>query len=176
MTTPDRDGSKPRMRPTDPAMLAVTALVAAAVAWLLISSNYGSIPRLPWVPPTFLLCLAIVDGILAPGIRARIEHRPGTAPVNPLVAARLVVLAKTSALAGALFGGLYAGFTLWLVTELGTLRQVSDDLPQAALGLFGSAALVVTGLALERACRVPEDSSPDDEESTGDDESAPEVL
>src|SRR3954454_24645496 len=130
MTT-DRDESKPRMRPTDPATLVVAALLTAAVAWLLISTNYGNIPRLPWVPPAFLLCLAVVEGIHAPGVRARIARRPGTTPINPLAAARLVVLAKTSVLAGALFGGLYAGFTVWLLSELGTLRQVSDDLPQS---------------------------------------------
>ena len=65
------------------------------------------------------------------------------------------MLAKASALAGALVGGLYLGTTAWLLTQRGVLAQVSDNLPQAVLGTAGSILFVAAALWLERSCRVP---------------------
>lgn len=162
--TPPTD-QQHRMRPTSVASLLVTALATAAVAWLAISRFYEEMPRLPWLPPLTLFGLALVEAVTAASTKARIERREGTVPVNPLVVAWYVVLAKASAVAGAMFGGAYAGLFVWLLAERARLAAAGDDLPRAVAGLIASAALVAGGLWLERACRVP--PGPDDESSHG---------
>jgi hypothetical protein len=154
------------MGPTRPATLVVAGLAAAAVSWLLISGFYGSFPALPWLPVVTLAALAVLEGYAAANTRARVERRPGHDPVNPLVVARFVVLAKASSLAGAIFVGFYAGMLGWLAIE--RTRAATADVPVTAGGLFASLALVATALWLERACRVPE--RPDDERPPDDQE------
>ncbi|WP_030489954.1 DUF3180 domain-containing protein [Micromonospora chokoriensis] len=160
---PPSGGSGPdrsRMGPTRISTLFVAGLAAAAVAWLLISTLYYSgIPRLPWLPVVTLAGLAVLEAYAAINTRSRIERKPGREPVNPLMVARFVVLAKASALAAAIFAGFYAGLTGWLFVE--TTRAALDDRPAAGGGLLASLALVGAALWLERSCRVPE--RPDDE-------------
>ena len=152
-------GDRDRMGPTRPATLVVAGLAAAALSWLLISVAYGSLPDLPWLPVVTLAGLAVLEGYAAVNTRGRIERRPGRDPVNPLMVARFVVLAKASALVGAIFTGGYAGLTGWLLVE--STRAATQDRPAALAGLVASAALVAAALWLERSCRVPE--RPDDE-------------
>jgi hypothetical protein len=159
MATPNPDeqnplAPRPRLEPTRLATLIVAALITAALAWLMVSRFYGDMPTLPWLPPLTMTGLAIVEGITAWTTKERIDRKPGTIPVDPLVVARYVVLAKASALAGALLGGLYLGLTTGLLAMRGN-THADADLPRAAVGLAGSLALVAAGLWLERACRVP---------------------
>ncbi|MET7876871.1 DUF3180 domain-containing protein [Micromonospora profundi] len=163
---PGQDRS--RMGPTRISTLVVAALAAAAVAWLLISSfYYSSIPELPWLPVVTLAALAVLEAYAAVNTRGRIDRKPGRDPVNPLLVARFVVLAKASALAGAIFAGFYAGLTGWLFVE--NTRAATEDRPAAAGGMLASLALVGAALWLERSCRVPkrpdDDHEPDQRES-----------
>ena len=102
---------------TRPATLVVAGLAAAAVAWWMISSFYGDIPDLPWLPTVTLAALAVLEAYVAINTRQRIERRPGREPVDPLAVARYVVLAKASSLAGAIFAGFYAGLLGWRFLE-----------------------------------------------------------
>src|SRR5688500_18657969 len=101
-----RSGGQPRrepaLRPTTPATLVVAGLIAAALSWLGISQFYGDLPDLSVLAGLTLAGLGAVEGSAARGTRARIERRPGSGPVNPLLVARLAVLAKASSLAGAI--------------------------------------------------------------------------
>jgi hypothetical protein len=90
--------------------------------------------------------------------------------VNPLMVARFVVLAKASALAGAIFAGFYAGLTGWLFIE--RTRAATEDRPAAGAGLLAGLAQVTAALWLERACRVPEQKDDEDREP-GDRENRP---
>ncbi|HEY8532712.1 MAG TPA: DUF3180 domain-containing protein [Micromonospora sp.] len=146
------------MRPTRPATLVVAALAAAAVAWLLLTSYYRVLPPLPWLPTVTLAGLAVFEGYAAVNTKARVERRPGREPVDPLIAARFVVLAKASSPAGAIFAGFYGGVLGWLLLE--DTHAARNDIPATASGLVASLALVGAALWLERACRVPE--RPDD--------------
>lgn len=148
-----------RMGPTRPASLVVAGLAAAAVAWLLISSFYRTFPPLPWLPTITVAGLAVLEGYAAQNTRVRIQRRPGQDPVNPLVVARFVVLAKASALAGSIFAGFCAGLVVWLVFE--PTRAAANDVPAATAGLVASLALVAAALWLERSCRVPEQPDQD---------------
>jgi Protein of unknown function (DUF3180) len=146
---------RPSVTPTSASTLVVAGLAMAALSWLAISRFYGNFPAIPWLPGLTLLALAGLEFVAAVNTKARIDRRRGTEPVDPLLVARYVVLAKASALAAALFTGLYAGVVAWLVTEQGRLTQAEDDLTPAVVGLVGSVALVAAALTLERACRVP---------------------
>ncbi|WP_372444371.1 DUF3180 domain-containing protein [Micromonospora qiuiae] len=158
------------MGPTRISTLVVTALAAAAAAWLLISSfYYNQLPPLPWLPVVTLAGLAVLEAYAAINTRGRIERRPGRDPVNPLMVARFVVLAKASALVGAIFAGFYAGLTGWLFVQ--TTRAAGEDRPAALAGVLASVALVAAALWLERSCRVPE--RPEDEHEPDDRETRP---
>jgi uncharacterized protein DUF3180 len=165
--TPSEPPTRPTMQPTSLATLSVAALATAALSWLAISRFYGDMPRLPWLPALTLCGLALVEAVTAPSTKARIDRKKGTVPVNPLVVARYVVLAKASSLAGALFTGLYGGILLWLIAERGRLAAVNNDLPQVVVGSIGALGLVLAALWLERSCRVP--PSPEDETRPLDD-------
>ncbi|RIV31632.1 DUF3180 domain-containing protein, partial [Micromonospora radicis] len=166
--SPSPDGS--RMGPTRISTLVVAALAAAAAAWLLISSlYYNRLPPLPWLPVVTLAGLAVLEAYAAVNTRGRIDRRPGREPVNPLMVARFVVLAKASALVGAIFTGFYAGLTGWLFVQ--TTQAAADDRPAGVAGVVAAAALVAAALWLERSCRVPE--RPEDEHEPDDWESRP---
>ncbi|MFD0741475.1 DUF3180 domain-containing protein [Phytohabitans flavus] len=154
------------MGPTRPATLVVAGLAAAAVAWWMISSFYGDIPSLPWLPTVTLAALAVLEGYVAINTRQRIERRPGREPVDPLAVARYVVLAKASSLAGAIFAGFYAGLVGWLLIE--RTRAAGNDIPAASAGLAASLALVGAALWLERSCRVPKRPEDDRDSDTSD--------
>jgi hypothetical protein len=161
MPRPDEPGRRPRLEPTRPATLVVAALVTTAIAWVGTSALWGEMPTLPWLPPLTLLGLALVEAVSAQSTKNRIDRKAGAGPIEPLIIARYAVLAKASALAGALFGGLYLGMASWLLVQREVLVRANDDVPQALLGVGGSAALVIAALALERACRIP--PSPDED-------------
>jgi len=152
-----RQGEPPRpsLRPTNAATLVVAALATAALSWLLISSFYGKIPNLNWLPGLTLAALAVVEGIAARNTKARIDRKPGTEPVNPLQVARFVVLAKASSLLGAIFAGAYGGVAAWALAERGHLTVAEQNLVPAIAGLVGALALAAAALWLERSCRVP---------------------
>lgn len=152
---PNRQPPQPSVGPTSLATLAVAALAAAALAWLGISRFYSDLPQMPWLPPLTLAGLGVVEAITAVSTKARIDRRKGTAPINPLLVARYVALAKASALAGSIFAGAYAGVLLWLVSERDRNEYFDNDFPQTVVGVLGSSALVVAALWLERSCRVP---------------------
>ena len=166
--SPPPDGS--RMGPTRISTLVVAALAAAAVAWLLIGSFlYNRLPALSWLPVFTLAGLAVLETYAAFNTRSRIARRPGHDPVNALMVARFVVLAKASALVGAIFAGAYAGMTGWLLVQ--PTKAAGDDRPAAFGGTLAAIALVAAALWLERCCRVPE--RPEDEQEPDDWESRP---
>lgn len=94
-------------------MLVGLFAVFAVLTWGLLNPLYSSLPAVPWtaIPTVFLLAIGeVYSGWMT---KARIERRPDTKPVEPLAVARLVALAKASAYAGAIFAGIFAGFTLY---------------------------------------------------------------
>jgi hypothetical protein len=157
---------RPTVTPTNPATLIVAALVSASVAWFMISEWYSVIfpKQLPWIPALTLGLLALFEVVVANNTRARIARKPGRPPVEPLLVARYVMLAKASSLAGSIFAGFTAGLVLWLFTEL-RLAAAGKDLPAAIAALVTSLALIAAALWLEHSCRVPK--QPDDEDDNG---------
>lgn len=164
------------MRPVPRRDLAVVALGLGVAGWLLVRALYGELPGFHWWQPLPLLLLAVAELLGARSLRARLgadrERRraarageavalePGQRvdqPVEPMLVARLAVLAQASAWAGAGFTGLWAGALVYTSGQLGRLAVASGDALAAGLGVACSLALVGAALVLERACRTPDD-------------------
>ncbi len=160
------------MRPTRLGTLWAVLAGVAVVSWsllsLLESRGAALLPSLPWSAPAALALLAVLIALAAIGVRRRLRQlrrggastgAEGALPkaVNALVVARLAVLGKASAFAGAVLAGAYAGYVLLIVSDLSTERRRELG---AIAGLSGLAAvlLAAAGLALERCCRVPPDA------------------
>lgn len=141
-------------------------VVAAVLVNLLLRLSYGDLPPLPLLAGTTLLIFAAAEAVLGTTLRARIRRRPGTRPVQALVAARAVVLAKASSLAGAITAGAWLG-VLGHVLPLRTLQvpDAASDTVTASIGALCAGALVAAGLWLEHCCRTPDlpDDRPTDE-------------
>lgn len=162
------------MRPVRRRDLLVVAVGLALGAWLLVRAGYGSLPPFDWWLPVPLGVLAVAEALGARTLRTRLaadrERRSGSGravpveaapPVEPMLVARLVVLAQASAYVGAVFAGCWAGLLLYTVPALGRLSVASGDTITGVLGVVLSAALVAAALWLEHECKVP--PSRDDE-------------
>ncbi len=150
--------------------LAVLALGLAVAAWLLVGAYYGSLPPLNWWLPAPLGLLAVAEGLgartLASRLAAQRAARAGKAvpadrravpvrPVEPMLVARLAVLAQASAYVGAVFLGVWAGVLAHVGPAVGRLQAAGGDTLTAAIGVVCSGALVAAALWLESVCRVP---------------------
>ena len=170
MTAPKRpvgDGPEPTIGPTKMRDLAAIAAFATVASWILVRYNYGDLPPLPLLAGLVFYVLAVIEVVVAFVVRACVADRDvGRAhgQLHPLLAARVVALAKASALLGAIGTGVWAGVLayLWRHTELAAARS---DTPAAVIGLIGGVLLVAAALWLEYCCRAPDD--PTDEAAGG---------
>jgi len=149
------------IRTTSATTLAVAGalgFVAGAAVRPLVDRAGGIPPTVPWSAVVTLLFLAAVLGALAWGTYRTLHVRQE--PVEPSRGVALLVLAKASAVAGALVAGAYLGFGLSFVEswEVALPRQ---RVVRSAVAMLSAVAVVVAALLLERACRVPID--PEDE-------------
>jgi hypothetical protein len=153
--------------------LLVLAVGLAVAAWFVIRAVYGDIQRLDWWLAVPLGILAVAEALGARTLRARLKaerearrsaHGPVAAgnrtagpvrPVDPLLVARLAVLAQASAYAGAVFLGIWLGVLLYVAPQLHRLQAASGDLVAAVVGVVCSGGLVLAALWLESVCQVP---------------------
>jgi Protein of unknown function (DUF3180) len=143
------------MRPTRWQVLVAIATVTGAAAYLVTRANYDSLPVPTLYAQISLIILAFAEAYTASMTKARLEGSPGTKPIDPILVARLVALAKASSVVGALAVGAYAGFLGW-VAQL-TSTGAHTDVRTAAVGIGAGVVLVAGALYLEWVGRVPED-------------------
>lgn len=149
------------MTPTRPRDLLVAGLVAAVLVHLLVRAAYGSLPAIPALAGATLGVLGIAEAVGGSALRARIERRPGTTPVQPLVAARAVLVAKASSAAGAIMAGAWAGLLAYTLPRSDEIIAAAEDSVGAGIGLACALVLVAGALWLEQCCRNPDDQEPD---------------
>jgi hypothetical protein len=158
--------------------LVVLAAGLAVASWLVVRATYGDLPPLRWWLPLPLGVLAVVEALGARTLRARLtalrEARSGrrtetaqqpppamVRPVEPLMVARLAVLAQASAYVGAVFAGIWGGLLIHTGPAIGRLEAAGGDSVLAVFGMVCAAGLVAAALFLESVCRVPpEDHDP----------------
>ena len=158
-----------------PARLPAMILLAAAttaLAWTFLDlwhDNGGTSLPLPWTAVAGTAALVIV--VIAAGLPVRrwVRGRRDR-PLDPLVAARTVVLAKAAAYGGSLLTGWYAAQALALAPDLMGERLTRFVLALVA-GLF-AVGIAVAGLVVQRWCRVPPSDSDDLDDRDRDDDAA----
>lgn len=156
------------MRPTRVSLLAVTAVLAGVLGYLLAVVAYFQLSPLPVYAPVTLLLLAVVEAGMARVVRDRVRRRrdargrPVGRPLHPLQVARAAVLAKASSPTGALLLGGYAGVAIWAFQRRDELGTAGGDALVAGLSALAALALVGAALLLERACRTPDEHDEQD--------------
>jgi hypothetical protein len=153
------------MKPTRISVLVVLAVVAGGIAYVVTRTWYVDIQSPSLFAPIWLLLLAAAEAYTASMTKARLLGRSGTKPINPIVVARLVALAKASSPVGALAFGAWTGFLVHVARIDST--HAREDTRTAAVGLAASLALIVAALAIERVCRVRPRPPDDDDEVAG---------
>jgi len=161
------------VKPVNRRDLVVLAIGLTVAAFLLVRSFYGSLPSFDWWMPVPLAVLAAAEALGARTLRARLTaerearsaQRRGQAtagrtagpvrPVEPMLVARLAVLAQASAYVGAVFAGGWAGVLLHVAPNIGRLEAAAGDTVASVIGVLCAGALVAAALWLESACRVP---------------------
>ena len=166
------------MKPLRRADLAVLALGIAVATWLVVRVAYGRLPPLHWWLPVPLGVLAVAEALGTRTLRARLtaerkaradavrsdEPRRPVAlirPVEPMLVARLAVLAQASAYVGGVCAGLWAGVLVHVGPMSTRAEAARSDAVTGVLGLVCAAALVVAALWLESVCRIPPGSDDD---------------
>ncbi|HEU5428937.1 MAG TPA: DUF3180 domain-containing protein [Actinocrinis sp.] len=163
------------MKPTKPLVLVAATVVVAVIAYVVLRfwDHLGdtSVPAVPLSAPITLAVLAVAVLGVALGLRSRFaayrksraridrglprdpNERP-VKPIDPLQAARALVLAKASGLVGSVFAGIYGGYGLFLLGRLDIGVYRSEAL-RCGFAFLAGAALVAAAIYLEHILKVP---------------------
>lgn len=144
--------------------LAGILIVAGVLSWAgaRLWDALGSLPAVPVAAPIVLAVIGVVLLATALSIRSRLraqrERQPGAKGVEPMMAARAVVLGQASALVAALVAGVYGGAGVFLLTSgLTDIPARRDQAIYAGLSVLAAIAVVSVAMWLERICRLPDD-------------------
>lgn len=147
----------------------VVLAVAGTVGAFLLQLVLGALGAQKFVPEvslsiTLALIAVVIVALAVPVRQATRAERPRR--VDPFYATRVLLLAKASAVAGALLAGVAAGLVIELLVRpvwvTGSLWRM--------LGMLAAAiVLLVAGLVAETLCMLP----PDDDESDKRSDHAP---
>jgi len=151
---------------TKPSTLVLLGAIGAGGAGL-VQAVLASVGRPIIIPPfTLLVALAAIGVIVVlmavPISRMVRGNSSSRGPVDPFYATRVVMLAKASALGGALLTGGAIGLLVYLLS-----RSVAPGVGSLGLtiaALIGAAVLLAGGLLAEFMCRIPPDTDNDDDD------------
>jgi len=136
--------------------LAILALVFCGIGWAVnLWANRNGYPVPVLHLSSLLTMLFIVVFILVLGIRVlRWRNGKRDRPLDPILAARTLVLAQATAYAGSLLFGWHTGI---FVDQLTLLDVRSSQQPTLdALAMMGGGVVMITvGLIVERFCKLP---------------------
>ncbi|MET7360576.1 DUF3180 domain-containing protein [Streptomyces sp. NPDC005562] len=141
-------------------------LAAGVLSWsgARLWDSVGTLPRVPLAAPIVLAVIAVVLLATALSLRTRLraqrERRPGAKGVEPMMAARAVVLAQASALVAAPVAGMYGGTGAFLLEFL-DMPGRRDQAVYAGLSVLMGIAVTAVAFFVERVCRLPEDDDED---------------
>lgn len=145
----------------------VSLLVVAAVAGFALDAALAATMH-PVIVPAMTLGLvllaiaAIVISLAVPVFRvARGRTRE---PIDAYYATRVVLIAKASSLAGAIFGGVVGGMLVYVLTR--GVAVSAGSLVPTVTSVVGGLVLLVAGLVGEYMCTVP--PTDDDKSDRGD--------
>jgi hypothetical protein len=154
------------VKPINPLRLLFIGLVLTVAGWsaTVVTTRYSM--ATPVLPATALATMAVIVAItLILGIRV-LRWRNSTKrkkALDPILAARTLVLAQACAYAGTVLLGWHAGIFLDQL-RIWNLRSDQGITWVAVAVAGGGLVMIVVGLLGERFCRIP----PDDTEASGD--------
>ncbi|SEP60879.1 DUF3180 domain-containing protein [Microlunatus flavus] len=137
--------------------LVVAALFGGLAGWLLAITTAALDvvpPSIPWSAPVGLVVVGALVGAIAWSTHQQIQVRRER--MEPQRAVAFLVLGKASALGGALVAGGYLGYALSFVSRF-EAEGPRERVVRSLVAIVGGVGLMVAGLLLERACRVPHD-------------------
>lgn len=144
------------MTRTPPLLLVVLGVVSAGVA-LLLQLGLGAAGLSKLVPQltlsVTLVLIAVIVVVLALPVR-RATRGAEKRRVDPFYATRIVLIAKASAVAGAILGGAGVGM---LIELLGRPVSAASTIWGAVAMLVAAILVLVAGLVAESWCTVPPD-------------------
>lgn len=147
-----------RLRPTSPAVLTGWAVAGLIGGWLshpLAQRVNGSAPIVTWTQPLALVLVATILGATAWATWRAVHVRHEL--LEPHQAVNRLVLGRACSYVGALVGGIYLGYALsWLGVDA---ELASQRAWRSGVAALAGLTIAVTGLLLERACRVPSDEN-----------------
>jgi hypothetical protein len=143
----------------------LAGVVVAVLANLLLVFAYDAVPPLPALAGGTLGVLAVLELGYTVSLRPRLARKPGTRPVPPLVAVRVVALAKASSMLGAIMTGGWLGVLVYVLPKRSEVVAAAGDTTSSVVGLVSAAALIASALWLEYSCRAPDDSDRRDDET-----------
>ncbi len=140
--------------------LLLLALVGAIVGFVADTLLAGQ-GRPVFVPPISLaIALVLIAAALLAGAWPVRRAAAGERRIDPFYATRIVVLAKASALGGALLLGAASGILIFLLSR--SIVPVGSALTTGA-ALVGALLLLVSALVAEHFCSVPPPTDDDDQ-------------
>ena len=138
-------------------LIGITA-ATTALSWA-GSKLWASLDTLPAVPAAAPVAVAVILLATAISLRSRLkavrERQPGAKRVDPLLAARAVVLGQASALVSSVVTGIYAGAGIYLLGELDVPAR-KDQAVTAGLSVLAGAAVIAAALWVQHVCKLPE--------------------
>jgi len=146
--------------PTRLNTLLATAVVGGLLGFALVPiaiSISGTAPRIEWTSVGVLFVMAGMLAVLAFNTHRTVQKERRR--IDPRRAVNLLLIAKAGSLVGAFIAGGYLGFILHFVDDLDIPLPRERVIRGLAAAVTGG-ALVISGVFLERACRIPKD--PDD--------------
>lgn len=152
---------------TSPRDLAVGALAGGIGTWVLVTTIKlvtRRDPLLAWSGPLVLWFVAAI--VVVTAVVARRRFRLDRAGVTSEQAVTFLVLGKAGALAGAVLAAGYAVFGLMYVQHVAA-EGPRERVIRAGVAAVAGVVVMVSGLWLERGCRVPDADDDDDPDAPG---------
>ena len=152
------------MRPTPIRLLVALGVVAGSLEWaavVLVHALAGRVVLVPWLAAGAMWLVAGGLFIWTVTVRPRLQRRPGTRPLAPIVAARTAVLAIAAARIGSLVAGFYAGVVIGVIPLFSTISG-AESFWAAMSTSVGSLIVAIVALWLEHICRLPVGPGDDD--------------
>ncbi|MBE7699190.1 DUF3180 domain-containing protein [Oerskovia sp. Sa1BUA8] len=165
------------MQRTKVTTLLLVTVVTTVVGWLVVVGleRRGTyLPRVPWIVDVALVGLAVAVFWAGWAVRSYLKGRRPS--LDPLRAARTLVLAKAAALTGSLLAGWYLAQVVAVLGDL-AIEPRREKAVAAGVAALSAVVLAVVGLVVETFCQVPpEDGDPSERgRSRPTGESAPEA-
>jgi hypothetical protein len=145
-------------------LVGLVVALSSGLLWRFYTRTGDLVPRPPVLAMILLAVMAAFVAAWAWPVR-RYLHGDATRPLDPLRAARTVVLSQAAALTGSAAAGWYAGQLVVVVGRLDLMANRGRILP-LSLAAAAALALAVAGMLGQRWCRVDpprdDDTGPDD--------------